>query len=558
MTSAGRLLLFLITLTLGSDVMGQTEPRYLVLLKDKANSPFSLQKPTDFLSQRSVQRRVNQNIALTEHDLPVNPSYVTRIKQTGAKVLFTSRWFNAIVVEASDNQLAAIVSLPFYKGLERNLPLANRNSTPTPGLSRTANTEGKLENKSAIDHGRMTNQLALLGIPAFHATGFQGQNKLVAVVDAGFPRANELTFFETLFKENRVKDTYDFVARNKEVFDDHFHGLHVLSTLAAYEPGLLIGAAYKADFALYRAENATSESPYEEVTWLLAAERADSLGADIISSSLGYNTFSGEFDQPSYNYTYQDMNGFTTIISRAARFASRKGILVVNSAGNSGNDAWKFITAPADVDSVLVVGSVALSLQRSSFSSIGPTANGVQKPDVAAVGSGTVIGSTTGTGNVTTGNGTSYAAPQIAGFAAILWQKYPFLTAMQLADVIRHSGNQANTPDNLLGYGVPYLPTAEEIIATQYPVTGNEDAFWNQIRLFPNPTKDDVFIKLPDRNLAAYTQVRLISSAGITLWQNSNKTDVIVTIPVAKLSGGIYFVQVTTGSHSKTMKFVKL
>lgn len=557
MTSAGKFLLLLFAFTICHQAAGQTQPRYLVLFKDKANSPFSLQKPTDFLSQKSVQRRSNQNITLTEQDLPVNPSYVAQIRQTGAQVIFTSRWFNGVLVEASDSQLTAIKNLPFYKGLERNLPLANSNSTPTPGLSRVSNTKSKLDIETAIDHGRMTNQLAVLGIPDFHATGFQGQGKLIAVIDAGFPRANELTFFETLFAEKRVKDTYDFIARNKEVYDDNFHGLHVLSTIAAYEPGLLVGAAYKADFALYRSENVASETPYEEVTWLLAAERADSLGADIISSSLGYNTFSGEFDRPSYNYTYENMNGSFTIISRAARFATRKGMLVVNSAGNSGNDAWQYITAPADVDSVLAVGSVGLTLVRSAFSSIGPAANGIIKPDIAAVGGGAVIGSNTGTGNVTAGSGTSYAAPQIAGFAALLWQKYGFLTAQQLANVIRKSGNQANVPDNLLGYGVPYIQTAEEIIASDYPVTGNDDALWNQISLFPNPTQDNVYVRLPGNSNFADTQLRLLSGTGLTLWEGTNTSDRLAAIPVAGFSAGIYFVQITSGGRSKTVKFMK-
>lgn len=557
MRSAGKLLLLFTTLLICSQVAGQTHPRYLVLLKDKANSPFSFQKPTDFLSQKSVQRRSNQNIALTEQDLPVNPSYVAQIRQTGAQVIFTSRWFNGVLVEASDTQLASIKNLSCYKGLERNLPLANSNSTPTPGLSRVSNTKGKLDIETTIDHGRMTAQLEILGVPDFHSTGFQGQGKLIAVLDAGFSRADELTFFETLFSERRVKDTFDFISRDNKVYDDHFHGLHVLSTIAAYEPGQLVGAAYKADFALYRSENVSSETPYEEVTWLLAAERADSLGADIISSSLGYNTFSGEFDQPSYNYSYENMDGITTIISRAARFASRKGMLVVNSAGNSGNDAWQYITAPADVDSVLVVGSVGLTMQRSSFSSIGPTANGILKPDIAAVGGGAVIGSNTGTGNVTAGSGTSYAAPQIAGFAALLWQKYSFLTAQQLANVIRKSGNQADVPDNFLGYGIPYLQTAEEIIAKDYPITGDDDTLWNQINLFPNPTQDNVYVKLPGNSNFADTQLRLLSSTGLTLWESTNKSEIMAAIPAARLCAGIYFVQITSGGRSKTVKFVK-
>lgn len=554
----GKFVLLLVSIIAYYPVAGQTQPRYLVLLKDKANSPFSIQTPGDFLSQKSILRRKKQNIPITELDLPVNPSYITQIKQTGAQVIFSSKWFNAVVVDASASQLASIQNLSFYKGLERNLPIENLTSNSARKKTDNAsNLHNKQDPNAAIDHGRMTDQLEVLGIPDFHAMGFQGQGKLIAVVDAGFPRANELTFFSNLFTEKRVKDTYDFVSRNNAVYDDHFHGLHVLSTIAAYEPGLLVGAAYKAEFALYRSENAASETPYEEVTWLLAAERADSLGADIISSSLGYNTFTAEFDKPEYNYTYANMDGKTTIISRAARFAAQRGIVVINSAGNSGNDAWQYITAPADVDSVLTVGSVTLTFQRSSFSSLGPASNGVRKPDVAAVGSGTVIGSNVGTGNVTAGSGTSYAAPQIAGFTAILWQKYPFLTAQQLMDAIRRSGHQADIPDNFLGYGVPFIKKAEEIIQRDYPMTGDDDTLWDQVILYPNPAQDNAYIKLPGTTSFSDTHLRLISSTGITLWESKNNSDAIVAVPLYRVSAGIYFVQVTSGGRSKTLKFVK-
>ena len=535
----------------------QVVPRYLVILKDKANSPFSVTSPKDFLSERAVERRKRQKIAITEHDFPVNPSYLNQIRATGAKVIYSSRWFNGVLLEATDAQLSQIKSLPFYKSVEYDLPLANIGSKATSGLARIGVNFNKLGTEVAIDHGRMDAQLALLGIPEFHKTGFLGQGKLIAVLDGGFSRANQLQFLSAMFQEGRLKETYDFIARDTSVFDDHVHGLHVLSTIAAYQPGTLVGAAPKADFALYRSENTSAETPYEEVTWLLAAERADSLGADIISSSLGYTEFDDEFNTPSYNYTYSDMDGKTTIISRAARFAARKGILVVNSAGNSGNEAWRYITAPADVDSVLSVGSVDLSMRLSAFSSVGPASNGVLKPDVAAVGGGTVIGSTAGTGNVATGSGTSYAAPQISGLAALLWQKYPYLLSQQLMDAIKRSGNQANAPDNFLGYGVPDIQKAAAIIEADYPSTDGDSAVWNHIKLYPSPATTDVYLSIPEIAQLGALTIDLISVTGSTLWTTQQAEGTVISVPLSGISSGLYLVRIRTTERTKTFRFVK-
>jgi serine protease AprX len=528
----------------------QVLPRYLVYFKDKANSTFSVDKPEAFLSQRSIARRQRQNIPIAYSDLPVNQTYIQAVRQTGARVFYTSRWMNAALLEATDAQLAAIKALPFYKGIERNLPLA---TSVTPGIARIGAEHQKLGIQETIDYGRTQAQLSVLGVPAFHDKGYKGKGMLIAMLDAGYTRANELTYLKHLYANNRLLDTYDFISRETDVYDDHFHGLNCLSILAAYQPGTLVGSAYEASYALYRTENEYSETPYEEAAWILGAERADSLGADIISSSLGYS----EFQNPLYDYSYKDLDGKTALISKAAQLAARKGILVVTSAGNSGDDPWKYITPPADADSILAVGASFSNLSYAPFSSVGPTFDGRIKPDVAAIGVGTVIGNHLGTGGVSTGNGTSFAAPHIAGVAALLWQANPNLNAQQLINTIRKSGNQAARPDNLLGYGVPTIQRAEEVIRQDFPLLALEPIGLASIELFPNPVPEVLYLRFGSSLTGQSAEVSLLSSAGTNLSQHTLPIESLVKIPVGKLPSGIYFIKVGTGPSVKVLRFIK-
>ena len=548
------LLLMLLFICLAEISLAQSNPRYLVLYKDKANSPYSVDKPTDFLSSRAVTRRTRQNIPVTTNDFPVNPAYVTAVKQTGALVIYSSRWFNGSVVEASASQLEQIKKLSFYKGIELDLPVANL-TFKSAGIERTAATENKLETTEDLDYGRMRDQLALMEVEQLHQKGYHGEGMLIAVLDDGFFQANQVGFLKPVYDENRIVDTHDFVARDNNVYNDGSHGLNVLSTMAAYLPASMIAIAFKATYALYRTENGSGESPYEEITWLLGAERADSLGVDVINSSLGYTTFDGEFNTSAYNHTYQQMDGKTTIISRAARFATRKGILVVNSAGNDGNKAWKYIAAPADVDSVLSVGATYYDRSYVAFSSVGPNAAGQQKPDIAAVGGGTVLGSTAG--NVTTGNGTSFSSPLIAALGAIFWQENPTLTAQQIIYVLKKSGNQAAAPDNLLGYGVPSVSKAEQIIKNEFAPLGIENDLIQSITLSPNPADKNVTLSVPNSLIGKKASLVTYSSNGQRLHNSEvtllDKTD----LATHTLSTGLYLLRVKVGDHERTLKFIK-
>lgn len=533
-------------------VHAQEKATYLILFKDKANSNYSLSKPEDFLSERAILRRKKQNISIIENDVPVNENYIASVKNTGAFFKFPSKWFNGIVVDATPAQLIAIQSLPFYKGIELNLPIGAISSTHQKQVG--AFKEVSIQTTPA-DYGAMYEQMAALGIPELHTQGYTGKGLLIAVMDDGFTNANQVEFYKHLFDGNQIVDTYDFHNLSHDIYSSGSHGFEVLSTIAAYVPGKLAGAAYQANFALYRTENSLIEAPLEEVAWLAAAERADSLGADVISSSLGYNYFAGAFNTPAYNYTYANMDGKTAIISKAARLASRKGILVVNAAGNEGAQAWKYIVVPADVDSVLSVGSVTRQLTYSSFSSIGPTATGMIKPDVTTIGTSATIGKANG--SISSSSGTSFSAPQIAGMAAILWQAYPSLTAQQIIAALKKSGSQSTSPDNYLGYGIPNTERAQKIIQKEYLVLGIEDMHKYPIMLAPNPIETEINLKFPAVYANQWARITLISSSGFVLFSEPFKGSEHLTIPTPSIPTGIYLLKIEGDNFKQTIKFIK-
>ncbi|MGB1318729.1 MAG: S8 family serine peptidase, partial [Flavobacteriales bacterium] len=340
-----KVLTFILVLAYGL-CNGQSQPKqYWIQFADKANSPFSLATPTEFLSQRALDRRTAQNIELNETDLPVNPAYIQAVLAEGAEYLTHSKWLNSVSVQVANRaMLDAITALPF---VVNNTPVGKRDESEVESDKLEMATIQKMA--SAIEdpeetYGAAFNQIDMLGGINLHQAGYTGEGMLIAVLDAGFPRVNTLSVFDSLHANNRLVSTWDFVAQNDSVFDDSSHGQLVLSTMASYSPGVMIGTAPNASYILLRTEDASSEFPIEEDYWVAGAEYADSAGADIINSSLGYTTFSNA----AYNHSYSDMDGNTTHAAIGADFAASKGILVVNSAGNSGNGSWKYVGTPAD------------------------------------------------------------------------------------------------------------------------------------------------------------------------------------------------------------------
>lgn len=519
----------------------QTAGKYLVVFKDKNNSPYSTDKPLSYLSQRSVARRERQKIAFTNKDLPVNPAYLQAVKNTGAKVIYTSRWMNAALIQCSSTVLSSVLSLSFVKGLEVNMTLDN----PAIRSGRKASKFETLATNS-LDYGLATTQNKMIGADIMHDEGFRGEGMLIGILDAGFNKADDIPALKPLFDENRIVGTYDFVENNQSVYEDDSHGTEVLSCIGAYSPSKMIGTAYKASFLLLRSEDASSEYLIEEANWLFAAEYADSIGVDLINSSLGYT----EFDDAKMNHTYADMNGKTTIAARAASWAASVGIICVISAGNDGNGSWRYISTPADADSILTVGAVDALKTYAIFSSIGPSSDGRVKPDVVAMGQSVAIVSPTG--NVTTSQGTSFSSPILCGIVAGFWQANPTLKAIEVIERIRKSGHQYNQPDDRLGYGIPDFVRAnsKEVILA----VGND--IHSLCSVYPNPSSSDITIQIKESQFSNYYSSLMDITGKILMYQEVNTAT--FKVPLANLATGIYFLRIGNDAKSTLVKVMKI
>lgn len=497
--------------------------QYLVVLKDKANSTYSVSNPMQFLSERSIQRRVKQNIAITERDLPPNTTYLTEISKTGARILYKSRWLNAVLIETTPAVLNQVLKLPFVKGLEGK---GDIRTARLGGVSESSIPRNKFESEEITDNGYSQTQLAMLGADKMHARGFRGEGMLIGVLDSGFQNADQLSFFKDLFTDKRVIGTFDFVDRELNVYNDHSHGTNVLSCMAAYESGKIVGTAYKASYLLLRTEDVYFETKREEANWLFGAEMADSVGVDVINTSLGYSTF----DNPAQNYKYSDMNGDRALATRAADWAAQTGILVVASAGNEGNGSWKYIGTPADADSIIAVGAVTGSRNVATFSSYGPSGDGRIKPDLSAQGQTTLVG--TPSNGIGYSNGTSFSSPLMAGFVAGFWQAFPELTNMQVRQYLIRSASQYENPDDRVGYGIPDFDKAYEIAELEQLIASLKKQ-GKDVVVFPNPSNSQteamkVWVLKDDAG--QNFEYKLVDITGRVIWSMAT-TDKTITLP---------------------------
>lgn len=525
----------------------QTRYRYLVLLKDKNGTPFSVNQPLDFLSQRAIDRRFKQGIRINESDLPPNPSYLNSIAQTGATVIYKSRWMNAALVEATEAQKDAILNLSFVKGIEFNRPLKQ---------VRSRNTFDKfaIENTETLNYGDANAQILMLGADKMHEQGFNGEGMLIAVLDDGFLNVNTSACLQHLVSNNRILQVYDFVDNDQTVYTQGGHGTSVLSTIAGYVPNQMIAPAFEAQFALFRTEDVATETRVEEAYWLFAAERADSLGADIINTSLGYSLF----DNPTDNYTTAQIDGNTALCTRAADLAAERGMVVVISAGNSGSSSWGIITAPADADSVLAVGAVDRNGNYASFSSRGNTADGRIKPDVVAVGSGTALCNTSGFPS--SSNGTSFSAPLISGLVAGFWQANPHLTANEVLTCIRKSGHQYNSPTVQLGYGKGNFERADSVAKTEFAINPiSIDNNLVSVEIQPS-NKSDVVLKFSNSLINNQLRTTFINlNTKQIIFQDTfilNSVNVIKTISTNEIEPNT-ILRIENLTQKKTLKIMR-
>lgn len=415
-------------------------------LKDKKGSAYSLDKPMEFLSAKSLERRNRQNISVDSTDLPVSDVYIRRLKYENVLIVGTSKWNNTVLVSCADtSSVNRLRRLSFVRSCTR---VWESPDSVVP-MSRRRDDPGGFHSWDSIPglvYGNTTEQLEALGGIALHREGYRGEGMTIAVLDGGFANVDKCA----AFKNVRIAGWRDFVFPNsRDIFNETDHGTKVLSAMAVYAPEVYIGSAPFASYWLLRCEDQQTEQPVEEDFWAMAAEFADSVGVDIINSSLGYN----EYDDHYGDHYYHEMDGNSTLISRTASMLASKGIILVNSAGNSGMGPWKKMTFPGDAHNALTVGAVTPSFDNAPFNGVGPTQDGRIKPDLMAIGSPARLVSSRGT--VMEDIGTSFACPLICGLIACLWEALPDKTAIEIIDLARRSGNNCDHPDNIFGYGIP-------------------------------------------------------------------------------------------------------
>jgi serine protease AprX len=526
----------------------ETAPRrYRVEFVNKDNNPYSLDAPASFLSEKSLSRRQRQGISLSFNDLPVTPSYIDSIRSAGAVVLTVSKWFNAVTIIAEkDSILELIAKLSFVRKnpVARTLPSVSPSSPVNEGMQ----TVNALQD---FEYGASGWQTAIHKGQLLHSHGYTGQGMTIALIDAGFYHVDQLPAFASLWENSQILGTHDFVISGSNVFNGHSHGMVVLSIIGGYLPGELIGTAPDAHFWLLRSEDAGSEYMIEEDNWAAAAEFADSAGADIINTSLGYS----HFDDSRMNHSYADMDGNTARISRAADIAASKGMLVVVSAGNLGAADWHYISAPADADSVLAVGAVDANGFVADFSSRGPSNDLRIKPDISAIGKGTWMADFVS--GIRQGNGTSLSAPVITGLAACLWQAKPDATAMELIAAIKESSDRYTDPDNDYGYGIPDFNLADVLLSLHNSGQFAQD----KITVFPNPFTSELYIIFSSA-VDEKVDVSLTDQSGRVVFQElyprfTGRDHISVNHGLSGLNTGVYILKVVTEKRIGISKLIK-
>lgn len=539
----------------------QQEDAWL-FLNDKPNSATFLENPLSIISQRALDRRNHLQIRLDETDVPIDVNYYNQLKNNASiTVLGKSKWLNAVHIQGTETDIKNLkTTFTFIDKIEFANKNLNRNNKRT-SKKIIANHYNKFNNSQInFTYGSTENQIKMLKGDYLHLEGLTGKNQIIAVIDAGFPNVNKLKAFQRLRDQNKILGGYDFVERSTDFYKGHNHGTNVLSTIAGYIENEFVGSAPDASFYLFRTESASVEVPLEETLWVEAAEKADSLGVNVINTSLGYSTF----DNPNYSYSYEDMDGKTTFISRGAEIAANKGILVVNSAGNEGDLSWKYIVAPADAPSVITVGAVNSTGTITSFSSFGPSADGRIKPEILAQGLNAAV-INHADGSIVSANGTSFSSPIMAGLIACLNDNDRFLLKSSvlkkrgssnfndyLKQAVYESADRFLNPTEQYGYGIPNFETAlKNYIASTAAVNEN---FLESIKMYPNPTSNSFYIDGFEGDTKDY-KIQLFDILGKKVYQQKQLQT--KDINISFLENGIYILKISKENLHKTIKIIK-
>jgi len=551
-----RILTFAVLMSIINLAQAQNVYKFAVQFTDKDQTPFSINQPEEFLSQRSVDRRTKFHIAYTETDLPIDPVYIEDVlgATSDANLLIKVKWMNTIIISLSDsNNIDIIENLPHVEKTEMvyNYHLkSNKQDKLNYSISSEeplARFKGVQSYDSSYYGGGWVQIHQLMG-EKLHEQGHKGQGMVIAVLDAGFVSADTLRIFEPLWENGQVLGTYNFVDPGHHVFAGSSHGTFVFSTMGGSWEGTLIGTAPEASYWLLRTEDTDSENIIEEYNWVAGAAFADSVGADVLNTSLGYI----DFDDARYDHTWEDLDGNKTIITRGANMAYKCGMLVVNSAGNSGNGSWRYLGAPADGVDVFSLGAVDGDGVIAGFSSHGFPWSDDVKPNVVARGAG-AYGASAYSNTVGQSNGTSFSSPILAGMAASLWSANPSLPPYWIKQAIQQSADRYMLPDTLYGYGMPNFQVALSILGVNGP--GVKD---NYIQVLPNPVQSIAYLSLNNKDRTDL-ELRIYDMQGrVILINELTYTGQQIPVDVSRLTSGVYILETKLAKETYRIKINKL
>ena len=544
--------LSLLLVLMGSMCFAQAQianDKYWVQFTDKNNSPYSIDNPEAFLSQRALQRRANQGIAIDEYDIPVNPQYLQAVADCGAELINPSKWLNGVTICTSDPAvIESINALEFVDNIRCCEYNAEAQLIKERWLAKEMEmTETNVQTRGY--YGGAYTQIDQLNGIALHDSGFTGKDMVIAVLDGGFVGADTHHCFDRMREEGRLLGTRDFVYHSNNVYTQSSHGCSCLSTIGGYDPQSFVGTAPKASFYLIHTEDGNSENIIEEYNWVSGAEYADSLGVDVCSTSLGYI----DFDMSQWDHPFEHYDGHTAPMTIGAEIAASRGMICVNSAGNEG-DSWNgecTLGIPGDAEHILTIGAVDERGVRAGFSSVGPTYDGRIKPDVMAMGYNTYVANANG--GYSNGSGTSFSCPVMAGMVTCLWQAFPNATAAEIRDAVRECSDRAQNPDTIhyqYGYGIPDFQKALDVLPVQEVVKTDEI-----IAVYPNPTRGEVHVRLLE-GVEANVGVFDYMGRQLFAYHFNGLNHTTLENGLNELPTGVYFISVNSESGSQTLKLV--
>ncbi|WP_370898257.1 S8 family peptidase [Chryseobacterium gossypii] len=518
-------------------ISAQTELVF-VYFNDKPNKAAFYANPLAELSQKSLDRRTAMGIALNDQDAPIEPSYIQNIQNLGFTVTDYSKWLNGVAVNATPSQILTLQAQPYVQSVE-SFAKNSSSGTKIKNINKWQDVTSTNKTLTTFDYGPASAQIDQINLRPLHLAGFTGTGVTIAVIDTGFPAVDTGAAFSRLWANNHIKGGYDFVAKGTDIYNAglNSHGSVVLGAIGGYISDSFAGSAPDADFYLYRSENTSVEIPEEELYWIEAAEEADRKGVDLITTSLGYSTF----DDSRYSYDYTDMNGTTSFIAKAAEIAANKGIFVIVAAGNSGQDTWHYITTPADNTKVFSIGSVDASGASSGFSSYGPNASGIIKPDASARGTDAA---TVSNNSVTSVSGTSIATPIAAGGVACLIQAFSTMNRDLMRERLRQTASLYPGSTDQMGYGILNFGSFYNITLNTSELVRKE-----KIAIFPNPVRNIL-------NVASEKEVM-----SMEVYDNLGRLIARVreqkSVKVEDYPKGIYYLKIQTKDKTYYEKFIK-